>query len=191
MNKLELGRHPMAGNTHNMRKHLDSGDNLDADPHSLAHFHAVATRSIPFRERSFEEEFAGQIVDSTQSARTPLQRGGANGPTTQPANAVRGGSPDQSRPKHEPGEQAVVSEHVNSQPASPCTQNDKTSRPDKHLKKLRAAEARRRHELLEEERELQDNLAEFWDSRFDKPRRRRAGMTPLDAHTRDTPSPEK
>lgn len=33
-------------------------------------------------------------------------------------------------------------------------------------KSLRAAEARRRFELLQEERMLQDHLADFWDTRF-------------------------
>jgi len=33
-------------------------------------------------------------------------------------------------------------------------------------KSLRAAEARRRFEMLQEERMLQDHLADFWDTRF-------------------------
>ena len=38
------------------------------------------------------------------------------------------------------------------------------SRPND--KSLRAAEARRRFELLQEERMLQEHLADFWDTRF-------------------------
>ena len=38
----------------------------------------------------------------------------------------------------------------------------------RELKNLRAAEARYRFELLAEERELKQNLAEFWDVSFDK-----------------------
>lgn len=38
----------------------------------------------------------------------------------------------------------------------------------RELKNLRAAEARYRYELLAEERELQQNLADFWDVSFDK-----------------------
>jgi len=34
-------------------------------------------------------------------------------------------------------------------------------------KSLRAAEARRRFELLQEERMLKDHLADFWDTRFE------------------------
>lgn len=191
MNKLEYGNRHITGKTYNAVNSVNSIDNFDGISQSLTHFHALATKSTPFRETSFEDKSSGQIVDSVQSAQPPLKPVSADGPRTQPANAVRDGSFDQSRPKHEPGEPASVSEHVNSQTASPSTQNDKASRPDKNLKRLRAAEARRRHELLEEERELKDNLAEFWDSRFDKPRRRRAVMTPFEAHDRDTPSPEE
>ena len=39
------------------------------------------------------------------------------------------------------------------------------SRPN--AKSLRAAEARRRFELLQEEHMLQDQLADFWDKRFE------------------------
>jgi hypothetical protein len=38
----------------------------------------------------------------------------------------------------------------------------------RELKNLRAAEARHRYELLTEKRELQHNLADFWDAVFDK-----------------------
>jgi len=38
----------------------------------------------------------------------------------------------------------------------------------RELKNLRVAEARYRYELLAEERELQQNLADFWDVSFDK-----------------------
>lgn len=38
----------------------------------------------------------------------------------------------------------------------------------RELKNLRAAEARHRYELLAEERELQQYLADFWDAGFDK-----------------------
>lgn len=46
-------------------------------------------------------------------------------------------------------------------------------KPDKsatkrELKNLVAAEARYRYELLAEERELKQNLADFWDVSFDK-----------------------
>lgn len=43
-----------------------------------------------------------------------------------------------------------------------------TSATKRELKNLRAAEARYRYELLAEERELKQNLAEFWDVSFDK-----------------------
>ena len=38
------------------------------------------------------------------------------------------------------------------------------------LKRLRAAEARRRFELLQEQRLLQDHLADFWDTSLDRKR---------------------
>ena len=38
----------------------------------------------------------------------------------------------------------------------------------RELKNLVAAEARYRYELLAEERELKQNLADFWDVSFDK-----------------------
>ena len=44
---------------------------------------------------------------------------------------------------------------------------DKSS-TKRELKNLRAAEARHRYELLAEERELQHNLADFWDAGVDK-----------------------
>jgi hypothetical protein len=38
----------------------------------------------------------------------------------------------------------------------------------RELKKLLAAEARYRYELLAEQRELKHNLADFWDISFDR-----------------------
>ena len=38
----------------------------------------------------------------------------------------------------------------------------------RELKNLMAAEARYKYELLAEERELKQNLADFWDISFDK-----------------------
>jgi hypothetical protein len=46
----------------------------------------------------------------------------------------------------------------------------------RELKNLHAAEARHRYELLTEERELQHNLAEFWDTAFDKDANRRTRL---------------
>ena len=57
-------------------------------------------------------------------------------------------------------------------------------------KHQRAAEARQRYELLEEERELLDNLADFWDERFDKPRRQRVALPPWDVHKDYAPPAE-
>ena len=37
-----------------------------------------------------------------------------------------------------------------------------------YLKRLRAAEARRRYELFQEECLLHNQLADFWDQRFEK-----------------------
>ena len=64
--------------------------------------------------------------------------------------------------------------------AAAARQHDKRSRQTR--KHRRAAEARQRFELLEEERELKDNLAEFWDERLDKPRKRRVPLPPWDVH---------
>ena len=51
-----------------------------------------------------------------------------------------------------------------------------------NAKYLRAAEARRRFELLQEEHMLQDQLADFWDTRFEKDRPHVDAMhTPLRA----------
>jgi hypothetical protein len=70
------------------------------------------------------------------------------------------------------GETESTSERSSIASANAYLQQDNPARSEQSRKGKRAAEARRRLELLEEERELQDNLAEFWDSRFDKPQRR-------------------
>ena len=46
----------------------------------------------------------------------------------------------------------------------------------RELKNLMAAEARYRYELLAEERELKQNLADFWDISFDKVDNRRTKL---------------
>ncbi len=62
--------------------------------------------------------------------------------------------------------------------ASAAAEREADKRSRQSLKHQRAAEARQRFELLEEERELKDNLADFWDERFDKPRRRCVPLAP-------------
>lgn len=60
-------------------------------------------------------------------------------------------------------------------------------KPDKsatkrELKNLMAAEARHRYELLAEERELRQNLADFWDTSFDKAGNRGTRYRENDGH---------
>ncbi|MGB5276288.1 MAG: hypothetical protein WBO16_20110 [Gammaproteobacteria bacterium] len=52
--------------------------------------------------------------------------------------------------------------------ASPKKNEINKQKSNRDQKKLRAAEARYRYEIMQEERLLQDNLADFWDTRFEK-----------------------
>ena len=65
------------------------------------------------------------------------------------------------------------------QTTTPDKKTSVKSQSMKNLKRLRAAEARRRFELLQEQRLLRDHLADFWDTSLDKKDRHGAGSCPL------------
>ncbi|NNJ98277.1 MAG: hypothetical protein HKP12_14085 [Gammaproteobacteria bacterium] len=134
---------------------------FDENPQRLGTFLRSGTRDTDSR----------QYMDNANDVRPVRQYVEADSPGAQPVKIVVNNQLRQQSLKNSRGEPVATGESGNKQKANSHTQKDKKGCPDNDQKKLRAAEARHRLELLEEERELQDNLAEFWDSRFDKPRR--------------------
>lgn len=136
---------------------------FDDNPQRLATFPWLRFRDTDTR----------QHMDNGIDVRPVYQHVEADSPAAQPVKVVVNDRLHQQTLNNGRGELVATGASDTKQKANSYTRKDKKSCPDKDQKQLRAAEARHRLELLEEERELQDNLAEFWDRRFDKPRRRR------------------
>ena len=142
----------------------------------------MAASRPPRRENSHAAE-SGQKVDTNPpSAPTKaVARKRARAHSGEPSEAGTCG------PSEEPVQQASRGGHSGgARKGSGRRQREKGPNP----KHQRAAEARQRYELLEEERELLDNLADFWDERFDKPRRQRVALPPWDVHKDYAPPAE-
>ena len=143
--------------------------------------------SRPPRQEEPHTEESGQKVDinspsaPTRAAPRNVARNSARAQSGEPSKAGTCG------PSEAPVQQASRGGHSGgARKGSGRRQREKGPNP----KHQRAAEARQRYELLEEERELLDNLADFWDERFDKPRRQRVPLSPWDVH-KEYPSPAK
>ena len=163
MYKMQNTRTNSVENSSNRFEFPDKPVSLDENPQRLATFLRSRTRDTDSR----------QYMDNANDVRLVRQYVEADSPAAKPGKIIANDQLHQQSVKNDRDALVATGESGNKQKTNSCTQKDKKVCPDNDQKKLRAAEARHRLELLEEERELQDNLAEFWDRRFDKPRRRR------------------
>ncbi len=92
-----------------------------------------------------------------------------------PASTKHRQNLDDVRPSGHPNDRAGLQDPADSgaapQSATTDARESHRAQSRQNAKRLRAAEARRQFELLQEKRLLQDHLADFWDPGLDKKRR--------------------
>ena len=163
---------------------------------------AAVSAPLNGEQTNFDDQMAASRPPRRENSRAAesRQKVDINPPST-PTTAVPGSKPRRTAraqsdvhakagtcgPSEEPVQQAGRGGHSGGAgKGSGRRQREKGPNP----KHQRAAEARQRYELLEEERELLDNLADFWDERFDNPRRQRVPLPPWDVHKDCAPPAE-
>ena len=191
MNKIEFIGNSTDAKSQNGVDFITSVGIFDKNSQSFSLYRAVAIKSAALLQAPLYAVERGQNMNVLKTDPSLSRHEAAVVPTTRSDSVVRNDDLGQHESEQEPNEPAATDDRASEQTVDSYELKDNATRPDRHQKRLRAAEARRRLELLDEERELQDNLAEFWDSRFDKPRRWRPSMTLTDTLTRAAPPPEK
>lgn len=168
---------------------VEKSSNKFVFPDQSALFGENPQRLATFLRSGTRDTDSRQYMDNANDLRPVRQYVEADSPAAQPGKTIVNDQLHQQSMTSDSDALVGTGESGNKQKVNSYTQKENKGCSDNDQKKLRAAEARHRHELLEEERELQDNLAEFWDSRFDKPRRYRLPQEiGMDKYGRDRPA---